>query len=114
MYNIYNISGYVELIIIIIIIIIIITREPVGLFRSDGKRPDGATQIPWARGEPLAWDVTVPDTYADSHIIALQSLPELQPIMQQQLSQPNMPILRLLTFLYRLSLKLWVRGMLRP
>jgi len=27
--------------------------------------------------------------------IALQSLPELQPIMQQQPSQPNMPILRL-------------------
>jgi len=44
------------------------TREPVGLFRSDGKRPDGSTQIPWARGKPLAWDVTVPDTYADSHI----------------------------------------------
>ena len=42
------------------------TREPVGLFRSDGKRPGGATQIPWAKGKPLAWDVTV--TYADSHI----------------------------------------------
>ena len=46
--------------------------------------------------------------------IALQSLPELQPIMQQQLSQLNMPILRLLTFSYRLSLKLRVHGMLRP
>ena len=23
---------------------------------------------PWTRGKPLAWDVTVPDTYADSHI----------------------------------------------
>ena len=44
------------------------TREPVGRFRSDGKRPDRATQIPWARSKPLAWDVTVPDTYADSHI----------------------------------------------
>ena len=44
------------------------SREPVGLFRSDSKRPDGATQIPWARGKLLAWDVTVPDTYADSHI----------------------------------------------
>jgi len=49
-------------------------------------------------------------------IMALQSLPKLQPIMQRQLSQPNMPIFRLLTFLYRyrLSLKLRVRGMLRP
>ena len=38
------------------------------IFRSDGKRPDGSTQIPWARGKPLAWDVTVSDTYAYSHI----------------------------------------------
>ena len=45
--------------------------------------------------------------------IALQSLPELQPIMQQQQSQPNMPILRLLTFSYRLSLKPRLRGILR-
>ena len=39
--------------------------------REDGKRPDGVTLLPWARGKPLAWDhwdVTVPDTYADSHL----------------------------------------------
>ena len=42
-------------------------KEPVGLMQ-DGKRPDGATLIPWARGKPLAWKVTVPDTYANSHI----------------------------------------------
>ena len=24
--------------------------------------------MPWSKGKPLAWDVTVPDTYADSHI----------------------------------------------
>ena len=24
--------------------------------------------LPWARGKPMAWDVTVPDTYAESHI----------------------------------------------
>ena len=24
--------------------------------------------LPWAKGKPLAWDVTVPDTYADSHL----------------------------------------------
>lgn len=44
------------------------SKEPVGLSRSDGKRPDGATLLPWARGKPLAWDVTVPDTYAASHM----------------------------------------------
>jgi len=24
--------------------------------------------LPWAKGKPLAWDVTVLDTYADSHL----------------------------------------------
>ena len=43
-------------------------QESVGLFRSDGKRQYGATQIPWATGKPLAWDVPAPDTYADSII----------------------------------------------
>ena len=43
-------------------------KEPVGLSRSDGKRPDGASLIPWSRGRPMAWDITVPDTYAASHI----------------------------------------------
>ena len=32
------------------------------------KRPDGTTLLPWTRGKPMAWDVTVPDTYAESHI----------------------------------------------
>ena len=44
-----------------------VVKEPVGL-SMDGKRPDGATLIPWARGKPLAWDVTVPDTFAKSHL----------------------------------------------
>ena len=35
---------------------------------QDNKRPDGTTLLPWAKGKPLAWDVTVPDTYAESHI----------------------------------------------
>ena len=38
--------------------------------RSAGKRPDGATLLPWSRGKPLAWAVTVSDTYAASHIQA--------------------------------------------
>jgi len=43
-------------------------KEPAGLSRDDGKRPDGVTLLRWAKGKPLAWDVTVPDTYADSHL----------------------------------------------
>lgn len=43
-------------------------REPTGLCRSDGKRPDGVTLIPWCRGRCMAWDVTVVDTIAPSHV----------------------------------------------
>src|SRR6476661_7039747 len=43
-------------------------KEPTGLCRTDGKRPDGVTMITWARGRCLAWDVTVPDTLAPSHV----------------------------------------------
>ena len=43
-------------------------KEPTGIVLQNGKRPDGATLIPWSRGKALAWDVTIPDTYAMSHI----------------------------------------------
>ena len=41
--------------------------EPPGLLRSDGKRPDGMTLIPWSSGQPLVWDATCPDTFATSY-----------------------------------------------
>ena len=44
--------------------------EPRDLFRSDGKRPDGKTLIPWSQGKPFVWDVTVVDTVADSYLLA--------------------------------------------
>jgi hypothetical protein len=43
--------------------------EPNGLFRNDGKRPDGMTLIPGIKGQPLVWDVTVVDTLADSYVL---------------------------------------------
>ena len=43
-------------------------KEPTGLVLQNGKRPDGATLIPWSRGKASAWDVTVPDTCGISHI----------------------------------------------
>jgi hypothetical protein len=43
-------------------------KEPVGLLRSDGKRPDGLTLIPWQGGRCLTWDVTVTDTLAESYL----------------------------------------------
>jgi len=41
------------------------------LVRQDGKRPDGLTLIPWQRGKPLTWDVTVAHTLADSYVSAM-------------------------------------------
>ena len=41
--------------------------EPTGLYRSDGRRPDGISIIPWKGGKCLLWDATTPDTFAPSH-----------------------------------------------
>jgi len=43
-------------------------KKPINLMRDDNKRPDGTTLLPWVRGKSMAWDVTVQDTYAESHI----------------------------------------------
>jgi len=45
-------------------------REPHGLCTSNGKRPDGVTQIPLRRGRCLAWDAACPDTFATCHVTA--------------------------------------------
>ena len=42
-------------------------KEPSGLNRLDGKRPDGLSLNPWQRGKPLLWDVTVASTLAGSY-----------------------------------------------
>ena len=43
------------------------TSQDSGLLRTD-KSPDGVTLIPWKHGKCLAWDVTMPDTFAVSHL----------------------------------------------
>ena len=45
-------------------------REPLGLFRMDGKCPDGLTLIPLSRGQSLVWDYTCAYTFASSHLEA--------------------------------------------
>ena len=37
-------------------------KEPKGLLRSDARRPDGHTLVPWSKGKMLTWDATVTDT----------------------------------------------------
>lgn len=50
-------------------------KEPTGLARTDGKRPDGVTLVPWRYGKSLTWDVTVVDTVADSYLAATSATP---------------------------------------
>jgi len=40
-----------------------VTKEPSGLFRTDGKRSDGLTLVEWQSGRSLCWDVTVAESY---------------------------------------------------
>ena len=39
-----------------------------GLYRTDGKHPDGVTMIPWEMVKQLVWDVTVVDALAPSRL----------------------------------------------
>ena len=41
-----------------------VTLEPGGVHSRDGRLPDGLTHRAWERNKPLAWNVTVLDTYA--------------------------------------------------
>ncbi len=43
-------------------------REPEGLCRVDGKKPDGITRIPYVNGLELIWDATVVDTLCISYV----------------------------------------------
>ena len=36
-----------------------VAKEPSGLLRSDGKRPDDLTLVPWSSGKAPCCDVTV-------------------------------------------------------
>ena len=47
---------------------LVLTKEPSGLARRDGKRPDGLTLIPFQGGKPLVWDVTVTTLLAESYV----------------------------------------------
>ncbi|XP_063368188.1 uncharacterized protein LOC134656558 [Cydia amplana] len=42
--------------------------EPPDLCRTDGRRPDGLTLVPWQRGKCLLWDATCVSTFAASHL----------------------------------------------
>ena len=41
---------------------------PSGPSRSNGRRPDGMSMVPWTSRKLLVWDATCSDTYAPSNI----------------------------------------------
>ena len=45
-----------------------ITKQPAGLSRTDGKRPDGLTLVPWQSGKSLCWDVSVICPLGESYV----------------------------------------------
>jgi len=47
-----------------------VTKQPSGLFRSDGKRPDVLTFVPWSSSKASCWDVTITCPLADSYVTA--------------------------------------------
>ena len=50
--------------------------EPPGLSRTDGKRPDGLTLIPWQREKSIIWDVTITDTVTTHTFISSSNISE--------------------------------------
>ena len=79
-----------------------VTKEPSGLFRSDGKRPDGLMLIPWQRGLSPTWDVTV----------ARWQTPQLAPQLKWRLpeNKPSTPHCQGRTCSNRLLCKLWAQS----
>jgi len=63
------------------------TKEPSGLLRTDGKRPDSVTLLPWKNGRCATCNVTVTDKMAQSatHLVRR----ELQRKRRQTRKQPN-------------------------
>ena len=44
--------------------------EPRRFYRTDHKRPDGLTLVPWASGKQLLWHITRVDSFVSSRISA--------------------------------------------
>ncbi|XP_073955687.1 uncharacterized protein [Choristoneura fumiferana] len=57
--------------------------EPPGLSRTDGKRPDGLTLVPWEGGRCLVWDATCVSTFAASISVALHERRERRPNLRR-------------------------------
>ena len=48
-------------------------KEPAGLLRDDGKRPNGFTLVPWQNGRCLTWNATMVNTLATCYLASTSS-----------------------------------------
>ena len=64
------------------------TLEPIGLLRSDGRRPDGLALTSWQRGCTLAWDFTCVSRLASSNM-RLGVLPGSNAASQAEIRKKN-------------------------
>ena len=90
-----------------------VVKEPVGLMRQDGKRPEGTTILPWSRGRPLAWDVTVPEPTLTLMSSTQPEKREQKPTMQQPTRTPSTASYQTLMCSFRWPLRQGVHGAIR-
>jgi len=85
-----------------------VTKEPTGVFRSDGIRPDGLTFVLWQSGRVLCWDVTVICPLDEPYVSGAQ--PPVRLVQQQSLPlhtrERNMLTQKVATFSNPLQLRL--------
>ena len=82
--------------------------EPTGMSRADGKHPDGATVVPWSRGQLLVWDVTCPDTLATSYRCQATCAAGKVQLLPKRGKSASMPTLAKHTSLRQWPSKHWV------
>jgi len=86
-----------------------VTKEPTGLSRTDGKRPDGMTLIPWHAGRPVVWDVPLRAHRPIPMYKHRHARLGLQLRWQQHVKWPSTVICRVTLCSSRLQLRLRVR-----
>ena len=50
-------------------------KEPSGPLRTDGKCPDGVTQLPWRTGKCVTWNIMVIDMLASLYVSVTSPTP---------------------------------------
>ena len=63
-----------------------VTKEPNGLSRSDSRRPDGLSLLPWQKGKPLCWDVTVICPLPNSYLSVANNMKALSVVLDRRLT----------------------------